>query len=349
MEQADQRHPAAGRPCGRDRQRQARRARSRSTPRVFNQGKSLLGTWGGDSVPDRDYGRYGRLLGSGRFPVRDLLSKPYRARPGRSGAAGPRRRQGRPPADRHVAALDREGHAMRIGIDFDNTIACYDGVFHAAALERGLIPAGSRPRQEQRPRSSERHRPQGRFHRAAGLRLRRPHGSGVALPGLCRIRRAARKMPATTLFIVSHKTTLSDPRAKARHARGRARLPGRRAGWSDHGADADRPGARVLRTHQGSQGRPRGRAWLRHVRRRSSGDPGACRDFPRACARSCSIRTNQFCRPATQAGSTAATSWAAIAADLARDQRLSRCNDEQPAGAGPPPDGTAPAAAARAR
>ena len=29
---------------------------------------------------------------------------------------------------------------MRIGIDFDNTIACYDGVFHAAALGRGLIP-----------------------------------------------------------------------------------------------------------------------------------------------------------------------------------------------------------------
>jgi hypothetical protein len=30
---------------------------------------------------------------------------------------------------------------MRIGIDFDNTIACYEGVFHAAALERNLIPA----------------------------------------------------------------------------------------------------------------------------------------------------------------------------------------------------------------
>lgn len=30
---------------------------------------------------------------------------------------------------------------MRIGIDFDNTIACYEGVFHTAALERGLIPA----------------------------------------------------------------------------------------------------------------------------------------------------------------------------------------------------------------
>ena len=29
---------------------------------------------------------------------------------------------------------------MRIGIDFDNTIACYDGVFHAAALETGSDP-----------------------------------------------------------------------------------------------------------------------------------------------------------------------------------------------------------------
>jgi S-(hydroxymethyl)glutathione dehydrogenase / alcohol dehydrogenase len=46
-------------------------------PSVFNQGKSLMGTWGGDSIPDRDYGRYARLLGAGRFPVRNLLSKPY--------------------------------------------------------------------------------------------------------------------------------------------------------------------------------------------------------------------------------------------------------------------------------
>jgi S-(hydroxymethyl)glutathione dehydrogenase/alcohol dehydrogenase len=46
-------------------------------PGLFNQGRSLLGTWGGDSVPDRDYGRYARLIGSGRFPVRELLSSPY--------------------------------------------------------------------------------------------------------------------------------------------------------------------------------------------------------------------------------------------------------------------------------
>jgi S-(hydroxymethyl)glutathione dehydrogenase/alcohol dehydrogenase len=47
-------------------------------PSVFNQGKSLLGTWGGDSVPDRDYSRFGRLLGSGRFPLHEVLSRPYR-------------------------------------------------------------------------------------------------------------------------------------------------------------------------------------------------------------------------------------------------------------------------------
>jgi S-(hydroxymethyl)glutathione dehydrogenase/alcohol dehydrogenase len=48
------------------------------SPGLFNSGRSLLGTWGGDSQPDRDYGRFGRLLNSGRFPIRDLLSKPYK-------------------------------------------------------------------------------------------------------------------------------------------------------------------------------------------------------------------------------------------------------------------------------
>jgi S-(hydroxymethyl)glutathione dehydrogenase / alcohol dehydrogenase len=46
-------------------------------PAVFNQGKSLMGTWGGDSVPDRDYAKYGKLLASGRFEVAGLLSRPY--------------------------------------------------------------------------------------------------------------------------------------------------------------------------------------------------------------------------------------------------------------------------------
>lgn len=31
---------------------------------------------------------------------------------------------------------------MIIGVDFDNTIVCYDGIFHRIAVERGLIPPG---------------------------------------------------------------------------------------------------------------------------------------------------------------------------------------------------------------
>ena len=32
------------------------------------------------------------------------------------------------------------GAPLRIGVDFDNTIVCYDQVFHQVALEQGLIP-----------------------------------------------------------------------------------------------------------------------------------------------------------------------------------------------------------------
>ena len=32
---------------------------------------------------------------------------------------------------------------MIVGVDFDNTIVCYNGVFHSAAVERGLIPEGA--------------------------------------------------------------------------------------------------------------------------------------------------------------------------------------------------------------
>src|SRR5262245_19310460 len=30
---------------------------------------------------------------------------------------------------------------MLVGLDFDNTIVCYDGLFHRLAFEQGLIPA----------------------------------------------------------------------------------------------------------------------------------------------------------------------------------------------------------------
>jgi len=46
-------------------------------PRELNMGKRLLGTWGGDNVPDRDYPRYGKLLASGRLDLEPLLARSY--------------------------------------------------------------------------------------------------------------------------------------------------------------------------------------------------------------------------------------------------------------------------------
>lgn len=46
-------------------------------PKQLNLGKRLLGTWGGDNVPERDYPRYARLLSSGRVDLTPMLSKTY--------------------------------------------------------------------------------------------------------------------------------------------------------------------------------------------------------------------------------------------------------------------------------
>ncbi len=45
-------------------------------PRAFNDGKSLLGCWGGDAVPDRDFPRFAKALSNGSVDVRPLLSEP---------------------------------------------------------------------------------------------------------------------------------------------------------------------------------------------------------------------------------------------------------------------------------
>jgi S-(hydroxymethyl)glutathione dehydrogenase/alcohol dehydrogenase len=46
-------------------------------PRQLNLGKRLLGTWGGDSEPDRDFPIYGRLLATGRLDFSPLFSAEY--------------------------------------------------------------------------------------------------------------------------------------------------------------------------------------------------------------------------------------------------------------------------------
>lgn len=95
---------------------------------------------------------------------------------------------------------------MRIGIDFDNTIACYDGVFHMAALERGLIPANlaSSDKNAVRDYLNSNNRAddftelQGHVY-GARMELAAPY------PGFAEFIATARKA-GHHLFIVSHKT-----------------------------------------------------------------------------------------------------------------------------------------------
>src|ERR1700751_5341560 len=94
---------------------------------------------------------------------------------------------------------------MRIGIDFDNTIACYDGVFHAAALERGLIPANLgrdknvvRDHLNRGGRGDDFTELQGHVY-GARMELAAPY------PGFAEFVATARKA-GHDLFIVSHKT-----------------------------------------------------------------------------------------------------------------------------------------------
>lgn len=52
-------------------------ARLQIDPKLLNQGKSLLGCWGGDIVVDRDLPRFARLIAAGRIDVSPLLSRSY--------------------------------------------------------------------------------------------------------------------------------------------------------------------------------------------------------------------------------------------------------------------------------
>ncbi len=95
---------------------------------------------------------------------------------------------------------------MRIGLDFDNTIICYDEVFAAAAAARGLLPPEFRGA-KQAVRDAIRHGPDGEqiWQRLQGF----VYGAGIAgarpFPGVAEFLRRARAARARVM-IVSHKT-----------------------------------------------------------------------------------------------------------------------------------------------
>ncbi len=94
---------------------------------------------------------------------------------------------------------------MRIGIDFDNTLVCYDRLFHRAALDAGLIPA-----QVAQSKNAVRDflRKDGRepaWTELQGVVYGSRMSEAEAFPGAIEFLRQARSH-GCELFIVSHKT-----------------------------------------------------------------------------------------------------------------------------------------------
>jgi hypothetical protein len=95
---------------------------------------------------------------------------------------------------------------MRIGIDFDNTIICYDKVFVAAAIARGLLAKGFRGN-KQSVRDAVLLRSDGEldWQRLQGHVYGKGIGGAYAFPGVGSFLQRAREAGAH-VSIVSHKT-----------------------------------------------------------------------------------------------------------------------------------------------
>jgi hypothetical protein len=93
-----------------------------------------------------------------------------------------------------------------IGIDFDNTIICYDEVFHRLAVEAGLIAAEA-PRRQKAIREAARNSPEGDLAwqrlqgQAYGPRIQEARPAEGALHFLGRCREAG-----VEVHVISHKT-----------------------------------------------------------------------------------------------------------------------------------------------
>jgi len=97
-------------------------------------------------------------------------------------------------------------NGVRIGIDFDNTIICYDEVFAAAARQRGLVPEGWTGLKSQL-RDHLRAKPGGEltWQGLQGWVYGKGIGNATIFPGMLDFLAACRRASAD-VYIVSHKT-----------------------------------------------------------------------------------------------------------------------------------------------
>jgi hypothetical protein len=206
---------------------------------------------------------------------------------------------------------------MRIGIDFDNTIACYDGVFHTAALEKGLIPASLG-----RDKNSVRDHLNGSGRKDDFTELQGyVYGARMELvspyPGFAEFVAAARGA-GHTLFIVSHKTKhpMLGPKHDM-HAAARGFLAERNLA----GTGADRIDSSNVFFELTKEEKVARAAALRcEVFIDDLPEILAMPGFPPRMRRILFDPENQFAGRGDSDGVERLTSWAAIAADLNRER-----------------------------
>jgi hypothetical protein len=100
---------------------------------------------------------------------------------------------------------------MRIGVDFDNTIVCYDESFVAMAREEKLVPANGNFTSKTDIRSAVRALPEGEYQwqRLQGLVYGRYIDRARLFDGVAGFFAQVAQNPGTQIVIISHKTTLA--------------------------------------------------------------------------------------------------------------------------------------------
>ena len=168
-----------------------------------------------------------------------------------------------------------QGHAMRIGLDLDNTLICYDQAFLRVGKEEGILSASFVGNKAAVKRALLVERPDGYLWEALqGLVYGRRIDAAMLFDGVTEFLEACRSH-ADTVAIVSHKTERAhyDPQTDLRVAALRWMESKQFFDASGLGPRAEQ---RLLRGHEGRQGEANTGAWLRRLCRRS------CRS---ACAR----------------------------------------------------------------
>ena len=106
---------------------------------------------------------------------------------------------------------------LKIGIDFDNTIASFNGVFHRYAVEEKLIPASTPAAKEAVRNEIRKKKGNEQWTRLQGIVYSRGMAEAVLTEGFEECVRFLRER-GTQLFVISHKTAVaaSDKRAELR-------------------------------------------------------------------------------------------------------------------------------------